>query len=136
MPRSTAAAKLLPHCLARHAPDFRGCRPAWVTLPVTQEQLLASVADPSEMRFTPAALDGCWARAHCRRRGVVGGGGSVAGAAAAAATAGGFDLPDCDPGWEGRTPIPVLPVAAVPGFRRLADWVHDQVFLPLLGGEE
>lgn len=124
----TAAGKFFPHCIARWGGATEACVPRFVTLPVDQPQLLASVADPTEMVFQPSAVDATWHEAHCAPAAKPGG----ADGAAAVAGVGSLLLPECQPGWEGRRPIPLLPVGRVPGLEAALRWAHDDAFLPLL----
>lgn len=127
--RRTAAAKLFPHCIFRWANKMDACRPRFISLPVNQPQLLESVADPTEMVFQSKAVDLEWHKEHCKQPKQLKAAADAAGQGGEAARA---LLPECGEGWEGRRPIPLLPVELVPGFAGLMDWVHSEVFLPLL----
>jgi hypothetical protein len=58
----TAAGKMWPHCARSQG---QSCLIWGVTGPVDQEQLLASVVDPTEMQFQPSKLDLKWQDKHC-----------------------------------------------------------------------
>eukprot|EP00775_Hariotina_reticulata_P003922 gene3922-4176_t len=60
----TAAGKMWPHCANSQG---QSCIIWGVTTPVDQEQLLASVLDPTNMRFQPSKLDLKWQDNHCFR---------------------------------------------------------------------
>ncbi|KAI8471210.1 MAG: mannosyltransferase putative-domain-containing protein [Monoraphidium minutum] len=124
----TAAGKLFPHCIHRWRASLAACVPAWLSLPLSQPQLLASVGDPTEMVFHPRAVDTEWHKTHCA------GARARRAAAAAGDAAAALLLPECGPGWEARRPVPLLPVGEVPGLAAVVAWVHDDVFLPLLAG--
>jgi hypothetical protein len=55
----TARGKYFPWCAARGwvGPE---CKPAWVTLPVKQEQLTASARDAGSLRFDSDKIDTAW----------------------------------------------------------------------------
>jgi hypothetical protein len=82
------------------------------------------------MEFPPSTVDTEWHEANCAapleaEAGARGPPMRLGDPAAAA-------LPTCGAGWEGRRPIPVLPVGRVPGVEALMRWVHSEVFLPTL----
>jgi hypothetical protein len=134
----TAAGKLFPMCTLRRARNPTACVPRWITQPVTQPQLLASVADASEMVFPPDAVDTEWYKSHCT--GVTGGdtaAGDSGGDGAAGEGGERYEsqLPICESGWEGRLPIPLLPVSSIPGFEQLTRWVTYEVWRPLLAAQ-
>ncbi|KIZ06002.1 hypothetical protein MNEG_1958 [Monoraphidium neglectum] len=122
----TAAGKLFPHCIYRWGHALSACVPLWITLPVDQQQLLESVSDPTEMVFQPSAVDATWHKTHCK------GASAPRPDATPGAADAPFRLPECQPGWQGRRPVPLVPVAAVPVLEALLRWVHEGAFLPLL----
>lgn len=135
----TARGKFFPWCAASRALRQGAggqCQPHWLTMPVVQEQLLASVPDPGSMRFDAGKLDTAWHQHACRQqqhggdgwRGEGGstgaeGGGSGSELGAAAAVGGSsraglwrLQLPMCNYSQE-QLPIPVIPVESVAGLR-------------------
>jgi hypothetical protein len=104
----TARGKFFPWCAASRQlrSGRRGCQPGWLTLPVVQEQLLASVPDPGNIRYTPDKLDTSWHRSACQLQQQPDNSSS--------SSVWAMPLPRCtyEPG---QLPIPALPVDAVPG---------------------
>ncbi|GBF89872.1 hypothetical protein Rsub_02576 [Raphidocelis subcapitata] len=124
----TAAGKLFPDCITRRGAGW-SCVPSFISLELDQAQLLASVRDPTFMEFAPSAVDTAWHEAHCRappEAAARAPGPPRLGDPAAAA------LPRCEDGWQGRRPVPLLPIRRVHGVEALLRWVHSEAFAAAL----
>jgi hypothetical protein len=116
--------------------------------PPTERQLLAAVADPSEMAFAPASVDTAWHERHGCSSG--GGGDGGGGDTSSRGDSDPAALPECalwprggssDEGSSGdssdddtRVPIALVPAELLPALADVTSWVHSELYLPLLEG--
>lgn len=129
----TARGKFFPWCAASRqlrqaAPG--GCQPDWLTMPVVQEQLLASVPDPGSMRFEAGKLDTQWFKGACvdaagwqtePQQGEEGSGSSNSSISSTGPWL--LRLPACNYS-DGQLPIPVIPAGSVLGLQELLEAVN------------
>jgi hypothetical protein len=125
----TARGKFFPWCAASRqlrqaAATGGGCQPNWLTMPVVQEQLLASVPDPGSMRFEAGKLDTEWYKAACVDITVAGlQDGDSSSSSSSSKEPWLLRLPACNYR-PGQLPIPVIPAGPVQGLQDLLEAVN------------